>query len=253
MKLLSQFLLLMFFASVVSAETFTPVVGVSERLDGVDTTDEVEVTIFDGRSYCCQITSNTAGSSDLGFDSISVTSGVLNSAAQRGKINPWLISAPANARRCFIFTESGGGNGIADVKFGISATGTLNGVYLKCTDTTLYGGFNTVVTDFNFIEITNTLTPNTAGDDGTVQVVVKAFKQSGEEILNTTLDPPLAAGQRRDIDIHSVAASDFGPVVITHNGPPGAIRAVNAQYRIVTSVPLDFEPVLVVPFREGRP
>ena len=228
-------------------------VGVPERIDGVDTTDLVEVTVFDGRSYCCQITSNTPGTNDLGFDTVSLTSGVLNAAAQRGKINPWLISAPANARRCFIFSEGAGGNGIADVKLGIEVSGTLNDVSLQCSDTTLYGGFNTVVTDFNFIEITNTLTPNTAGDDGTVEVVVKAFKHSGEEILSTTLNPPLAAGQRRDIDVHSVAPSDFGPVIITHNGPPGAIRAVNAQYRIVTTVPLDFEPVLVVPFREGRP
>ena len=231
------------------SQTFTTTPGEKLEVDGVDTSDSLVFTAFDGRSYCCRIKEPT-GSGGLSFDNVSASSGTVTDLASQGQVDPWLRNG-SNARRCFTFTETPGQNGIADITLGIAATGTVNNVAIQCTETTLFGGFNTVVTDFNFIEVTNTLTDETAGATGVISVRIVATGTSGSEVLSTSFD--LNPDARFDVNVHDSAPSDFGPVIITHNGPPGAIRAVNAQYRIVTSTPLDFEPVLVVPFREGRP
>ncbi len=238
------------FAVEVSAETFQLVPGLRRDFDGVTNSDDATVSVYDKRSYCCKVSS--ANSSGLvNISSIAASSGTLNDLTSQGETSPKLPDG-ANSRRCFYFTEGPGGDGTALVTLGLfTINAPLDRVAFLCSDTTLYGGFNTTVTDFNFIEVTNTLTEDTNGNNGSLKVTVRATGTAGTEVLSTSFE--LAAGKRFDVDVHSLAPSDFGPVFVTHNGPPGAIRAVNAQYRIVTQTPFDFEPVLVVPFREGRP
>lgn len=96
-------------------------------------------------------------------------------------------------------------------------------VRVRCVDTTLYGGYNTNVNDFNFLEISNVSTDAVTGSitatnfDGTVVISAQAF----------TVQP----GRRVDVDIHSAAGADkFGVVTVTHNGPPGALQANVSQY-----------------------
>ena len=239
-------LFIVIFATTANAANFRLRSGQEITVDSVTASDTAFFVALNERSYCCQITSPNR---NISFDSISASVGVLNNLADRGRINPW-NHGTINSRRCFYFTDSVG-TGADIINLGIDVSVSSDNVSMGCTDTTLYGGFNTSVTDFNFIEVTNTLTPGVAsGDNGDVVVTIKASGTAGTELISTSFT--LAAGRRRDVNVHESAPSDFGPVIITHNGPPGAIRAVNAQYRIVTAVPLDFEPVLVVPFREGR-
>ena len=47
-----------------------------------------------------------------------------------------------------------------------------------------------------------------------------------------------------DVNLHEPAGPGaFGPIQITHDAPLGAIQATVSQYRIISTSPLDFEPV----------
>jgi len=233
------------------AQTFFELAnGETFNIASLDTGDSIFSTVEDGRSYCCEIFH--VGQSNIvpRIQSVTVSGGSLEDLVSRGRNAPWLGAGTnvANARRCFRFA------GTANISrtfisLDVEANASpIPNARVRCSETTLFGGFNTAVTDFNFIEITNTLAVTDQNGDISVRIIANA-NIAGTEVLNTTVS--IAAGERRDIDVHSVAGSDFGPVTITHNGPPGSIRAVNAQYRIVSQDPLSFEPVLSVTFREG--
>ena len=222
------------------------------EISSLDTADMVFALIENDRSYCCQI--YHVGQSNIvpKFSSITPNSGALADLSSRGQAAPWLGAGnnSVDSRRCFRAQVTSPVNRTF-ITLGLAANSSpVPNARLLCKDTTLYGGFNTAVTDFNFIEITNTLIASTDLTNSVVVNIKANGTISGNQVLNTTIT--VQPGQRMDVDVHSVAANDFGPVTITHNGPQGSIRAVNVQYRIVTQSPLDFEPVLSVPFREGN-
>jgi hypothetical protein len=219
-------------------------------IESLQTNDSLFASVENNRSYCCQIYHIGPSNMVPRIDSLSVSGGSLVNSADRGRNSPWTGAGnnAVDSRKCFSFegTESVSRTFIT---LDIEANATpIPNARVLCKETTLYGGFNTVVTDFNFIEITNTLTNTDINSEVVVKVIANGTI-AGAEVLNTTIT--LQPGQRQDVNIHSSAANDFGPVILTHNGPQGSIRAVNAQYRIVTESPLDFEPVLSVAFREG--
>jgi hypothetical protein len=117
-----------------------------------------------------------------------------------------------------------------------------------CEETTLVGGFNTSVTDFNFLEISvynsslNTFDTTVTG----IIYVQRTINGNTEEIPFSITVP---AGQnviRQDFSIHDAVSNvaDFGAVSIIHNGSAAQVKAKLTQYRIVSQSPLDFEPVL---------
>lgn len=248
---LAALLSILTMSSVSAAQSFFELAdGETFNIASLDTGDSIFSTVENGRSYCCEIFH--VGQSNIvpRLESVTPSGGNLEDLVSRGRNAPWLGAGtnPASARRCFRFA---GTSTVSRTFITLDVEANANPIpnaRVRCSETTLFGGFNTAVTNFNFIEITNTLA--TTDQDGSVRVKIVANANiAGTEVLNTAVS--LAAGERKDIDVHSVAGSDFGPVTITHNGPPGSIRAVNAQYRIVSQEPLDFEPVLSVPFREG--
>ncbi len=96
-------------------------------------------------------------------------------------------------------------------------------VRVRCFATTLFGGYNTNVNDFNFLELTNignaTLngTITATNFDGTVVINAQAFS--------------VAAQRRVDIDLHTPAGTDkFGVVRVTHDGPLGTLQGNVSQY-----------------------
>lgn len=205
--------------------------------------------VTDNKSYCCEIWHHGESNIAPRFDSLSVSDGSLDFLLDRAKISPNLGAGntPEAARKCFVYSSAATVKN-AFITLGVAANvSPIVNANVRCTETTLYGGFNTVVTDFNFIEISNTLGDTDQNED--VRLRITATGTSGATVLDRIIT--IEAGKRIDVDVHSAAPQDFGPVVITHNGPPGSLRATNAQYRIVTESPLDFEPVLSVPFRQG--
>jgi hypothetical protein len=249
--LLLALLLIIPFPSSSSAQTFFELAaGETFEFSSFDTSDTIFSTVENGRSYCCEVFHVGQSNVVPRFEEITSSGGTLENKASRGRNAPWLGAGTnsVDSRQCFRFVAAES-SPRTFITLDIEAVNPpIPNARVRCRETTLFGGFNTSVTDFNFIEITNTLASTDI--DGTINVKVQANANvAGGEVLNSTLT--LNAGERKDVDVHSVVGKDFGPVVITHNGPPGSIRAVNAQYRIVTQSPLDFEPVLSVPFREG--
>jgi hypothetical protein len=210
--------------------------------------NQVLIAVDPGSSYCCEtltaapnsifFSSNVVEMRSSGSPSGSVTGRFAGSDSPR-LFDGW-------ARLCFV---------VPSTMVYPSATLTMGTIYssitnvqVYCDETTLYGGFNTSITDFNFLEITNTLqnvSPDVA--DRTLNLTLTA--------VNTVPDPDVtvinqesftvAAGTRRDINIHERAGSGaFGTLRLAHNGSPGAIKAVLSQYNIVSVTPaLDFAPV----------
>ncbi len=91
-----------------------------------------------------------------------------------------------------------------------------------CTETTLYGGYNTNANPFNFLELTNTTS-------GTITARVRGFNFDGTATVNTSVS--IAPGTRFDIDIHTAAgANKYGSLIVTHDGPFGALLGYVSQY-----------------------
>lgn len=118
-------------------------------------------------------------------------------------------------------------------------------VLIRCFATTLFGGFNTNVNDFNFLELTNT-------SNAEIVALVTAIEFDGTVALdNTSFTVP--AGQRVDVSLHDFAGMNrFGVVRVTHNGPLGSLVAAVSQYFGTVS---DFRlggSQYLVPFSQGQ-
>ncbi len=116
-----------------------------------------------------------------------------------------------------------------------------------CDETTLYSGFNTSVTDFNFLELTNLLDTESTGtlsrDLTAIVTAVNTVPNPDVTVINSE-SFTVPEGSRVDVDIHSRSGPGaFGPVKICHNGAPGSLKAVVSQYNITSTVPFDFAPV----------
>jgi hypothetical protein len=189
------------------------------------------------RSFCCTISSNSTAPVRFG----TVRLGAVDmTVAERGLSDPYLPifsgnPNPARARVCF--TSPDNSIGVLALQMLVSETGvggSASNVRVLCEETTLFGGYNLSVTDFNFLELTNTTDQSISGKiRGTNSLTNGAF----------TYDFTVGGAARRDISIHELVSGGFGPVMITHDGAPGSLRAITSQYRIVSTDPLDFQPV----------
>jgi hypothetical protein len=249
-NLVFQFSLIIAVSSVCLAQNIELSMEETASFDSLSNTTGFFARVIENKSYCCQVWTNGEFSGLPSFDVITMAEGTLDFISDRGEVSPYIGAgnAPEAARKCFVASPNNGFNN-SFITLGITSGASLiPNANVRCSETTLYGGFNTVVTDFNFIEVTNTLI-DTEKDEVIRFRITARGTIAGVTILDQIID--INPSQRIDIDVHSTAGNDFGPVVITHNGPPGSLRAVNAQYRIITASPLNFEPVLSVPFREG--
>jgi hypothetical protein len=109
---------------------------------------------------------------------------------------------------------------------------------ISCNETSLYGGFNTNINNFNFLELTNTSNTD-------IIAKIKAVTSDGTLALNNfTVTVP--AGLRFDIDLHTpVGQGKYGNIVVTHDGAVGALTGYVSQYlgtgesfALSTSLPL---------------
>lgn len=194
-------------------------------------------------SVCC-----TALSDDLDPEFTAVTRlgtfGGPISFSTRGGIAPQIpsnsngVSAAEGARACFI-SEAGSRFQLTVNRSNVTPGSTFADLAIHCDETSLYGGYNTVVTELNYLEIVNTtvlaLNAHLYGYDAS----------SGDLVIDATITLPGGAGPRRtDIDLHSlVGQGKFGSLVLAHDGPKGAVKADVAQYRITTLIPFDFDLV----------
>lgn len=210
--------------------------GVYSSIHDTDCTDFV-ISGNPKRSFCCTISSIHAAL--LRFGAVRVGSVDLT-VAERGfsdPILPFLSGNPNPARARVCFSSLPNSIGFVSLQMLVSVSGeggSASDVRVLCEETSLFGGYNLSVTNFNFLELTNTTSESISGEiRGTNSVTNEAF----------TRDFTVAALARTDIAIHELVSGGFGPVVITHDGAPGSLRAITSQYRIVSTDPLNFQPV----------
>lgn len=197
------------------------------------TTNEMVGVYFEkDRSYSCTVHGYQAG-----FDNaiVSPDSSIIT-ATEAGKKTPHVaaIDAPADDRLILTAKQSG----VHIISLSTSKAGGEN-VRAQCLETTLYGGYNTNVNDFNFLELNNTTNSGIKGKitatnaDGTVVINKKSFS--------------VPAGRRVDVDLHSAVGNNkFGMLVITHNGTFGALQGYVSQYRGTVS---DFQLTVALPLK----
>lgn len=219
----------------------------------ITSSDAVNFSVLPGRSYCLE-TKTITGSVFASIQGTVPTDPNLDlTTSARGDASPPIISPriPAFsrfARSCFIAT--GNPASVSSYRarstFSFTSGTTASTTLLQVYDTTLTGGFNTSVTDFNFLELTNALTSFTS-DSGVITGKIVAKNVITDAVqLSTTFT--VNAGDRVDVNLHdAVGPNVFGVVTVTHDGPPGSLKGVVSQYRLVRLVPFDFEPVLQQP------
>ncbi len=243
-----QVLLCFISSSAYAQTTFNIVADRRVTIPTLTNNDNLLLRANSGSSYCCDLAAEVGSAASPYFNSTSVSvtdfAGTTTVTGRFSAESPEL--ANGQGRVCFILNRSFD-QPQATLNVGV-AGGPATNAQAECRETTLFGGFNTSVTDFNFLEISNTL-------DSTSALAAAREVTCSVTAINTVPNPDtvainqqtvtIAAGSRSDVDIHSAAGTGaFGPVVLACNGAPGAIKAVMSQYNVTSTSPtLDFAPV----------
>lgn len=190
----------------------------------VQPSDTVTVSLEAKRSYACTGIPTSSVSEFAFSDSVSDPDTNPITARKCGDISPRVtVESGADAsvddnRVCFTTAVAGTHTITID-----DAVGGGEAVRLECVETTLYGGFNTNVNDFNFLELENV-------SNAAIVAKVTAKDNAGTTLLNAS-SQSLAVGTRFDVDIHTSAGTDvYGPIIVTHDGPLGAIQGRTSFY-----------------------
>lgn len=214
---------------------------------------EFNMSVYGDRSYCCQALANNT---DARFESIEDNNhyGLIVPFNAAGGITPPITGVlpvrglnPAGfARACFTTPSISRSLHFLVIDNSSVNHATFETLRLSCVETTLFGGFNTTAAEFNFLEITNL-----TGEPLDVHILGYSETANSAKTVDQTIsiEPIFGQIKRVDIDLHSlVGPGAFGPLQLTHNGPPGAIKAVVSQYKITSSV--DFTLVGQVPLEQ---
>lgn len=219
-----------------SAQVYTLPIGETENLGAAPNGATFGSLFFGRRSYCASTFAPTG-------------TGLLPGIG--GKENFTGVADQTSIRRIFdgqqqiCWHEDPTSTASAVRRLEIFQLGMALPISARIDETTLVGGFNTVVTNFNFLELSATARFASVNENIEGQVILKRTLQGGTVILPFSFDFSTSVQVRQDISIHDLIgnAQDFGQVVVIHNAPPGLLKARVSQYRILTVAPLDFEPV----------
>ena len=180
------------------------------------------------RSYACTfITNSIPAATDVTFDTLInssiVTVGPLN---LKGAVTPVVGSAitsvPGHRATFTLSGDSGQTDGVYYFHLLNSGSSAYNG-RAECGETTLYGGYNTNVSNFNFLEIVNISNSPVSG-------TITATNSNGTVVINKQAFS-VSANNRLDVDIHTPAgAGKYGSIRVTHDAPLGALQAYVSQY-----------------------
>ena len=198
--------------------------SVSGLVATVQSGDRFLVDLTGARSYSCQgIPSASDSTFALGLTVSSITTPSTQVTARAtGTLNPPITEgtgAAGQSRLSLTPTATG--------RYAFDTTAAKTGgepIQFACVETTLIGGFNTFINNFNFLELTN-LTAST------VTGTVTAIDFAGNTVINAQAFS-VAANRRADIDLHTtIGPEKFGTVIVTHNAPFGGLQGYVSQYR----------------------
>ncbi len=199
--------------------------GVEHSLTAtVNSGDAMNIYLERGHSYNCEaspqsVSSNIILSTNV-RDSLNLT-GESFTARRTSQMSPVLSFSVgfANGSRLSLIPPT-------SKLWNISFTTTFVGgesVVMICRDTTLEGGFNTFINNFNFLELTNLTTDAISG-------TITAVNFNGAVVINA--QPfSVGAGLRFDVDIHTPAGPNrYGTVTVVHDGPTAGLSGTISQY-----------------------
>ena len=219
-------------AVVVGFKAVQPFVGVKRG-------DRVLVELRRGRSYCCTAIGDTGVTFLDVFDENGQT------AANSSRKNSTPPLGNNGDRRCFIVPTSGGNSPLLAnlTSYQLSVDpGPSGGLLAFCNETTMFGSWNTSVTDFNFLELTNTDPSEEIKAELTMSNVV-----SSSLVFNRRpIDIPVANSgivRRVDVDLHTPGGVGFGMLLISHDGAAGTLDGAVSQYNVTSFSPFKFQPV----------
>lgn len=219
-------------------------IGRDNEFIGQTTGGALRMNTTPSRSYCCEVESTS---------SIAVFSTMEELQYEAPGI-PIIIQSPftdfvrrervdnVSSRVCFSSSDQTTVTGyVLGIEIG---SGTVD-LKTRCDDTTLFCGYNTSASNFNFLEISNLLgKPTGVGSDSLitdpprdesndVKVVVTAIDSiSGLRPLDK-FGLTVQSGARRDVDIHTPAGpGSFGAISVQHDGPQDSLRAYLSQYKL---------------------
>ncbi|MCB0344528.1 MAG: hypothetical protein KDD66_05410 [Bdellovibrionales bacterium] len=201
-------------------------VAVSGHAPTLNAGDGFLLDTIGGRSYSCEGTpSNAASEFAFGTSIVGTLAGDPDTLSGRptGQMSPIVTGGIGTAGRTRVsFTPTQADRyriSVADAKGGGEE------VRVWCTETTIFGGFNTSAADFNFLELRNV---STAPISGFITAVDYAGNQ---KIVNKPFTiPPL---RRVDFDLHSeVGSGTYGILKVTHDGPHRTLRGRVSYYEL---------------------
>lgn len=226
--------------SLAEAQSVIPVtVGVPFRgaiVSGTKFSTFLEV----GRSYSCTISSNDPASELALSATVEKPYGVDGATKLIGDLSPGVAVPSTDAdqkdNRISIIPVPlrlcRGGLGCQDVGTSglhqITATTKGGGeqVEFLCEDSTLFVGFNTSVSDYNWLELERQI-------EGGITILATFESSSGASRGTRSVDLISGGHRRFDLGVHDlVGRGVYGRIALRHNGPVGALRARLAQYTV---------------------
>ncbi len=224
-----------------SAEDFRVIVDkepsqVSGVLSNVTASDDAIVFwAMSDRCYCCSILAQDTSLLPR-LSTVTGPSAETLRTKDRGATEPTLetdekVGNPSQ-RVCFTAEESGLHRSVITFQSGATSAPLVE---VRCDETTLYGGFNTSIADYNFLEVSNLQTQQSGvvgGSDGTnISITLQDIVNNSTPVDNV---PSVVLSDRRfDFDIHSlVGPGVYGTVRLCHDSAPGNIKARVSQYQV---------------------
>ena len=192
----------------------------------------VSVKLEPNRSYACTLIAMDDGA-NLDFHSVTDPGSQLVSVAIIGDVTPAIQGDGGDTanNRIAIIPSGTGTQTAGTYQIGVANQSTqlfsttpvaVNG-RVDCNETTLYGGYNTSISEFNFLEVLNTT-------NSTITGAITATNADGTVIINQQVFT-VQANRRADFDLHTAAGpGKFGLVQVVHTGPYGALQAYVSQY-----------------------
>lgn len=173
-----------------------------------------------GRSYACTVVGQNIDT-NTGFSAeVTDPEGKVSAGALRGTVTPSVSGSMDQnlVNNRVVYTAQLNGQHLiqlTDFKAGGES------VRVECVETTLYGVYNTNINNFNFMELTNTTNDPISGSWTAVNWDGQSF----------TGDFTVLPNRRADVNLHQVVgAGKFGQVMLTHDGPRGALIGYISQY-----------------------
>jgi hypothetical protein len=206
--------------------------------------DNVVINSVKGRSYACSYLPEDEKTVDM-LSTVLDGNGDPLTAVLCGDSEPIISTVDDNTkddnRLCFIAPTTG------ELSMGVGAVtgGSFILASIECLETTLFGGYNTNVSSFVFLELENRTTANV-----TASITIR---QNDGTVVADAVNVNVAPNSRTDFDVHTVAgANQFGSIIVSNTAPFGGLSGRVSSYSSTASGGLSLQGQTTMSGREQQ-